>query len=325
MIGWPSHFDPWGEPFEAARREIAGLANAILSTAPANGMASTRVTLVLDGDEAERVARAAVPDAFIINTACGDTWIRDTGPILARNGRQLVANTFRFNGWGEKYIYPGDADLSGRLASQLEASVISHEFVLEGGSVDWDGAGHLLTTDECLINPNRNKGWTRDTAEMALENAFGVENIIWIAQGLLNDHTDGHIDNLARFVGPGKVVCQAPNGSDDPHAERLLAIEETLRSYRNRNGEALEVITLPSPGRVLDEDGDVMPASHMNFVITNQAIVIPAYNDHVADAAGVMSGLFPDRAVLTRPARSILTGGGAFHCISQQIPSAVGG
>lgn len=324
LVGWPSHFDPWGEPFAAAREEIAGLANAILNTETQNSLSKTGVTLVLDGEEAEATARKAVPGAGIINMACGDTWLRDTGAIFTRGRDGLQARSFGFNGWGGKYIYPGDSDLSLRLAKHFGALLHEFDFVLEGGSVDCDGAGRLLTTNECLLNDNRNVGWTREQAEGRLKTAFGVEDIIWVAEGLLNDHTDGHIDNLARFIGPGHVLCQRANGDDDPHAERLFQVEKTLRSWRSAKGEGLKVSTLPSPGRVLDEDDDVVPASHMNFVITNQAVIMPSYNANADAAIAELAKHFPGRKVMARPANAVLTGGGAFHCISQQIPAAEG-
>ena len=323
LIGWPSHFDPWDTPFETAREEVAALANAILSQKPTNGLPQTGVTLVLEGEAAETAARKMVPGASIINTPCGDTWLRDTAPIFSRRNGVLETRRFRFNGWGEKYIYPGDADLSARLVSHFETPDTPLDFVLEGGSVDWDGEGRLLTTDECLLNENRNAGWSRAHATEQLQRAFGVKDVVWIAQGLLNDHTDGHIDNLARFIAPGHVVCQAPNGADDPHAERLLALEDTLRRYEGALGK-LTVSTIPSPGQVLDDEGEAMPASHMNFVITNQAVLVPAYNDEAHKAVEALQSFFPDRKVMASSSRAILTGGGAFHCISQQIPSAEG-
>lgn len=321
MIGWPSHVDPWGNPFSKARAEIAAMANTILETVPTNSLTPTRVILVVDGEEAEQAAREAVPAAAIINTPCGDTWLRDTSAIFSRENGTLKARSFRFNGWGEKYIYPGDEDLSIRLADIHGAELTELDFVLEGGSVDWDGEGHLLTTDECLLNPNRNPGWSRSDAETALKTAFGARDIIWIGEGLLNDHTDGHIDNVARFIGPGHVLCQEANGMDDPHADRLGGVEQTLRRYRDSDGRTLMVSTLPSPGRVLDDDGDIVPASHMNFVITNQAVIVPVYNEEGDTAVTALKAHFPDRAVIGRPAKNILTGGGAFHCISQQIPA----
>ena len=243
MIGWPSHFAPWGDPFEQARGEIAALANAILGAPCHMDVKPTGVTLIVDGDEAEAAARAAVPEAAIINTPCGDTWVRDTGPILSWAEGKLTARSFRFNGWGEKYIYPGDEDLSVRLSAALDARRVDFPFVLEGGSVDWDGEGRLLTTDECILNPNRNPGWRKSDAEMALKAAFGVQDVVWIGHGLLNDHTDGHIDNLARFVAPGHVVCQSAASESDPHGERL---------ERRRGGP--EVIS--GTGMVRPLDGD---------------------------------------------------------------------
>jgi len=323
MIGWPSHIGPWGSEsvLQAARLEIAGYANAVLDAGKEFQGGVTRVILVADGAASEAAALDAVPGVEVINIPCGDTWLRDTGPILSwRNGR-LQARCFGFNGWGGKYLYPGDEDLSGRLALHLRAERHDMGFVLEGGSVDWDGDGLILTTDECLLNPNRNVGWTRDDAENALKTAFNVTDVIWIRDGLVNDHTDGHIDNLARFVGPGHVVCQTPNGEDDPHAVRLRGVQEALLSFRSSKGGSLKISTIPSPGRVLDEDGDIMPASHMNFVITNQAVIVPVYNDQASAAVEALKPLFPGRKVIARPAKSVLSEGGAFHCISQQIPA----
>lgn len=324
MIGWPSHASVWEAPFEQACREVAAFANLILSSVCLNGMTPTSVILVVDGESAEAKARSLVPGAQIINTAAGDTWIRDTGPILLPTADGHVANTFGFNGWGGKYFFPGDADLSDRLADELKAKRVAHDFVLEGGSIDWDGEGAMLTTRECLLNPNRNEGWDEAKAEAALEAALGASEVIWISHGLLNDHTDGHIDNLVRFVGPRKLVCQTPNGADDPHTDRLLAILDELRAFRFRDGGALEIVTLPSPGCVLDEEGEPIPASHMNFVITNQAVIVPAYNDEVSGALDVLKGLFPNRNILSSPAGAVLTGGGSFHCISQQVPEYTG-
>ncbi len=306
---------------EAARAEIAAMANAIIDAGQTFDGPVTQVKLVLEGEEAEARARELAPGAEIIQIGCGDTWLRDTGPILSWQAGRLHARSFGFNGWGGKYLYPGDADLSDRLAVRLGADCTQFDFILEGGSVDWDGAGCLLTTDECLLNPNRNGNWTRETAEAALKAALGATEIIWISKGLVNDHTDGHIDNLARFVGPRHVVCQSPNGVDDPHAERLDAIIETLTAFRTQTGEALTVTTLPSPGFVRDAEGDVMPASHMNFIVTNQAVVVPGYNDEVLKAVEVLTPLFPGRTIVSKPSPIVLSEGGSFHCISQQIPT----
>lgn len=321
LIGWPSHFEPWDDPFDDAREEVAELANRIIGAGKHYSGSETTLVLVVDGAEARDVATRMVPKAEIINTACGDTWLRDTaGTFSWQNGR-LTLSRYRFNGWGGKYIYPGDADLAPRLAKKLNTELVFHDFILEGGAVEWDGAGNLLTTEDCLLNPNRNKGWGREDAERALIAAFGAKRIIWLRDGLLNDHTDGHIDNLARFVAPGHIAYQVP-ADDDPHTDRLREIEADLRLFRERNEADIKLTAIPSPGRVLDPEGDFMPASHMNFVITNQLVVVPEYNARAREAVSVLQGLFPERPVVSSPSNAILTGGGSFHCISQQIPSS---
>lgn len=321
LIGWPSDGELWEDHLEPAQAEVAAFANHVLAGGRDGVEDAAAVTLVAYGAEAEAAARAAAPKAQVFNTPMGDTWLRDTGPLFSRVNGRLAARRFQFNGWGEKYLFEPDKDISVRLAADQSATLTELPFVLEGGSVDWDDNGWLLTTEECLLNPNRNIGWTRDIAEEKLCDALGMSEVIWITQGLVNDHTDGHIDNLARFVGPGHVVCQSPNGADDPNADRLLAIVEELRSWRSKDGSALTVSLVPSPGLVEDEEGEAMAASHMNFVITNGVVVLPVYNEKGADAVKALTPLFPGRTVVASSAKAILSGGGAFHCISQQIPA----
>jgi agmatine deiminase len=188
------------------------------------------------------------------------------------------------------------------------------DWVLEGGAIDGDGSGTVVTTEQCLLNPNRNS-LTRDEIEERLNRDLGFERVVWLGSGLLNDHTDGHVDNLARFVAPGRVAIPTP-AEDDPNEGVYRDVARRLRSTK------LDVVTLPSPGRVLDEDGDVIPASYMNFYIGNAAVVVPQYgasNDRAA--VEVVQALFPDRTAVGLRADHILTGGGSFHCISQQIPA----
>jgi agmatine deiminase len=211
---------------------------------------------------------------------------------------------------------PGDTMTAGGIASVEQSPVRKHGFILEGGAIDLDGAGRLLTTRECLLNPNRNSDWTETLAERVLMEAFGVTQVIWLDDGLRNDHTDGHVDNIARFIGPGRVLCQAPSGSGDPNADRLRAIEASLRA------EGLDVDLIPSPGRILDAAGIALPASHMNFVISNGHVIVPIYEDvHAPRAIAALEAAMPNFDVLGLPARNILAGGGAFHCMTQQIPA----
>ncbi len=192
------------------------------------------------------------------------------------------------------------------------------DFILEGGAIEMDGEGTLLTTRQCLLNHNRNPHWTEAGAEVELKRALGVEKVLWLDEGLANDHTDGHIDNLARFVAPGRVVCQAPAGRSDPNHDVLEEIALSLAGMRDAQGRKLEVIRIPSPGLVEDEDGDAAPASHMNFIIGNSVVAAPIYSATGDDAVAALAEIFPSRKVVGLPSHAILTGGGSFHCITQQ-------
>ena len=215
-------------------------------------------------------ARAALGNAAeIVPARYGDIWLRDTGPIFARGERGPVALRFITNGWGGKFDLPEDTTVGDDIAKLAGAPVRKFDFVLEGGAIEQDGDGTLLATRQTLLNENRN-GWSEAQAEAALREAFGAKKIIWIDRGLLNDHTDGHIDTLARFVGPGRVVCQSPAGADDPNAKVLNEIARMLEAATDALGRKLEVIRIPSPGLVLDDSGEVAPASHVNFVIANE-------------------------------------------------------
>lgn len=185
---------------------------------------------------------------------------------------------------------------------------------MEGGSIDVDGQGLAVTTTDCLLNPNRNPGLNRDDIEARLQRDLGINKLLWLGDGLLNDHTDGHIDNLARFVAPGHLVIPAASGSDDPNA----AIYEDARQRAEKFG--CQVTLIPSVGR-FEQDSEIVPASYMNFYIGNSVVVMPIYGGEYDDAAlSALASLFPTRRVIGLPANAILTGGGSFHCASQQVP-----
>lgn len=306
-IGFPSHAELWADDLAPAREEVAAFARAVHA-----GGKGEQVILVAAEAEAATAAAAAAPFAEIVLEPFGDIWLRDTGPIMLSKSE---ARLFEFNGWGGKYDLPGDDDIGARLASLRKAHLVRCEWVLEGGAIDGDGTGRVVTTEQCLLNRNRNPGSTRAGVSQRLKADLGFDEVIWLGNGLLNDHTDGHVDNLARFVAPGRIAI--PEGSEnDPNWRVYQDAAERVHF----SGAEVEVVRVPSPGRVIRDD-DIVPASYMNFYIGNAAVVVPIYgapNDDAAVAA--FAELFPGREVVGLRADHILTGGGSFHCISQQIP-----
>ena len=305
---WPSAEELWGEDIDPARAEVAAMVHALH-----DGGRGDRMRVLAQGAAAVASAKQALGDAAeVIEGRFGDIWFRDTGPIFTAGG----AAAFRFNGWGGKYLMPGDTETAGAVAAHESLPATFHDIVLEGGAIDADGTGRLLTTRQCLLNPNRNPDLTAAEIEARICAALGIEEMIWLGDGLLNDHTDGHVDNIARFIGPGHALCQMPSGADDPNTDVLLEIEATLRDA------GLDVTTIPSPGLILGEEGEPIPASHMNFTITNGAVLVPVYEDHYSLVAlAEMRVLFPGRRIIGLPAGHILGGGGSFHCMTREIPA----
>lgn len=314
---WPANRRQWNGDLAAPRRDVAAMVRAL-------GQAN-RVRLLVNGAEAEISARTAIEEAAeIVPARYGDIWLRDTGPIFAWARDRAVALRFKTNSWGGKFDLPDDATVGDRIAELAGCPILNFDFVLEGGAVDHDGEGTILATRQTLLNPNRN-GWIRTQAETALGQALGAKTVIWIDEGLKNDHTDGHIDNIARFVGPGRVVCQSPAGADDPNAETLDRIARTLEQAADAKGRKLEVIRVPSPGLCRNALGGMSPASHLNFVIANGVVVMPVYGTPTqVIALDALQAVFPGRTVIGVPSRGLLgagdAGGGSFHCITQQEP-----
>jgi agmatine deiminase len=308
-IGFPSDPELWLGDLKPAEREVAAFAEAVH-----HGGKGEKVWLVAAHEGAAESARDLAPFAEVIVEPFGDIWLRDTGPIVLGSGKDRRAQGFGFNGWGGKYELEGDADVGERLANRAGLSYARAGWILEGGAIDHDGSGTVITTEQCLLNPNRNT-LSRQETEQRLLADLGFERVVWLGSGLMNDHTDGHVDNLARFVAPGRVAI--PNlGKDDPNEAVFRDAARRLRETR------LDVVTLPTPGRILGEDGDIIPASYMNFYIGNAVVVVPQYGAPMDRAAvDVVQALFPGRIAIGLRADHILTGGGSFHCISQQVPA----
>ncbi len=309
-IGFPSHAALWEDDLAPAQVAVAAFARAV----DAEG-AGERVMLVAADEAAAARARGLVGDrAEVAVVPFGDIWLRDTGPILVTDGSRLAARTFGFNGWGGKYVLPDDDSIGRRLAERAGLMVRHSAWILEGGAIDVDGTGLVVTTEQCLLNANRNPGLSRAEVERRLADELGLDRVLWLGEGLTNDHTDGHVDNLARFVAPGRLAIPVARAADDPNADVYRDAWARAEAF------GVELVAMPSPGLVR-WGGDVVAASYMNFYIGNAAVVVPTYGV-AADAAALaaLAAIFPDRRVAGVRAEHVLTGGGSLHCISQQVP-----
>lgn len=306
-IGFPSHAELWGSDLAPARAEVAALARHLARTVCVRLVAATaearaEADILLSGSPG--VATLVIP--------FGDIWLRDTGPIFLSATR---AAAFAFNGWGGKYRLPHDSEVAEAIAAHAGAGLARFDLVFEGGALDTDGRGVGLTTEQCLLNPNRNPGLGHADVEALLQKALGIRRLVWLGEGLAGDHTDGHVDNLARFCAPGTVLVPVAEGADDPNAAAYADARARLAAAN------LVVIDMPSPGRI-ERDGRPVPASYMNFVIANGQVVAPLYGSRTdAAALAALARAFPRHRVSGLRSDHLLAGGGSFHCITQQVPA----
>lgn len=322
---WPSHSDLWQEDLIPAQKEFVKLARAIADVDSSGKPRGEKLNILIPDKSFEgEVGKAlGLPDgAYTFHVIpFGDIWLRDTAPIFVNRELSKKALNFKFNGWGGKYVLPFDDQVASSISKKLKCETQSFDFILEGGAIEPDGEGTCLTTEQCLLNKNRNPGFTKEKIEDVLKSALGYSKILWLKEGLVNDHTDGHIDTLVRFVKPGMVVCMRASQNSDPHKKYLDQIHADLKKMTDARGRRLEIIEIPSPGPVYNSDGDVMPASYVNFYISNTSVIVPTYgtkNDSLA--LSLIGKCFPERRTIGLSARAILEGGGAFHCITQQEP-----
>lgn len=314
---WPHDPEQWLEGLDAPRRSLMAMIAAIVDL-DGDRPRGERVELFVRDANDERAARELLGSAAIgvrfHHAPYGDVWLRDTGPIFVARPGEISAARFSFDGWGGKYVMAGDTEVAERVLAIAGVRGAAFDFVLEGGAIEVDGAGALLTTKQCLLGGARNPGLDRQALEARLQWALGVSRVVWLDRGLANDHTDGHIDTLARFIAPGVVACMEP-AAGDPNRDALAGILADLRAAR------FEVVTVPSPGAVHDASGMLMPASYMNFYIANTTVVVPTYGAATDDAAVERIGrMFPARRAVGVDGKAVVVGGGAFHCSTQQQP-----
>jgi len=305
-IGFPHDESEWPDILPRAQQQIAAFANAVAES-------GQEVRLLVRGAANAAKARELVSARVKLEQrSYGDIWLRDTGPLIRGDGTALRC---RFNGWGAKFLMDGDQTIGAELARDAGLPVAQSDWVLEGGAVDGDGTGLAATTEQCLLNPNRNPDLSRIEIEQRLKSDLGFDRVLWLGSGLINDHTDGHVDNLARFVAPNTLAVPVSAGADDPNA----AIYADARARTAKAG--MTVADIPSPGLIM-RSGKVEPASYANFAITSHLVVVPTFGSkHDDDGVAAIANLFPDRAAIGLPADAVLAGGGGFHCASQQMPA----
>jgi agmatine deiminase len=322
-ISWPHRQETWPGKFEPVEPLMARFVGAM--------SASELVRInVLDAAHEQRVrgfleGQADARNVRFHHFATDDAWCRDHGAIFAtREHAQepLLALDFQFNAWGRKYpAWELDDGIPRQMAKALDVPRYAVDMVLEGGSIEVNGAGTVLTTEACLLNPNRNPSLSREQIEAALKATLGVHQVLWLGDGIVGDDTDGHIDDLTRFVAEDTVVTMVESDCHDDNYAALSANRERLDSLRLADGRPLKVVELAMPHPVVFRD-ERLPASHANFLICNRTVIVPVFNDP-ADAPNLakIASLFPGRTVTGIDCTDLVLGHGTFHCLSQQVPA----
>ncbi|HET7578615.1 MAG TPA: agmatine deiminase [Bacillales bacterium] len=334
---WPERTDTWRHGAKPAQRSFVEVATAIAKFEP--------VTLCVSAGQFEHV-RALVPETIrVVEISSNDAWMRDIGPIFVKNDHGEVRGIdLGFNAWGgldEGLYFPWDLDMDVKqkvMEMERVDRYDARDFILEGGSITVDGEGTLITTEQCLLNKNRNPHLTKTEIEEKLKSFFNVEKIIWLKDGMLNDETDGHVDEVVFFVRPGVVAMSWTDDENDPQYQVLNDVYQRLKNAVDSKGRRLEIhkIHIPNPVVMTNEEsegidlaqgsyermaGVEFAASYVNCYLCNGGVVVPAFGDqHDREALEQMQRLFPDREIVQVNTREIALGGGNIHCITQQQP-----
>jgi len=262
----------------------------------------------------------------ILINPTNDAWCRDYCPIFIKDNGKTVALKFKFNGWGEKYPYEKDQKAGEKIAELLGINRIDINIILEGGSVDTNGNGCLITTESCLLNPNRNPGMTKKEMENVLKTYLGAEKVLWLGEGIVGDDTDGHVDEITRFVAVDTILTVMEKDKNDPNHQPLMENFERLKLFTDKNGKPFKIITLPMPEPVFyqypgKDKPERLPASYANFYITNRYVIVPQFNcKYDKQAVEILQKLFVDKKVVGLYAYDIIVGLGGFHCLTMQVP-----
>lgn len=326
LLAWPHKNTPWNSQlddmvqlYEALVSVICDYADVVIAL-PETAISEVR----------ERLVAMEIPLEYVYfyPVDSNDTWVRDFGPITVQTDTGMKLLNFKFNAWGEKYPF----DLDNQVPIKLQmldafpaAEFESVNFILEGGSIETDGAGTLLTTSSCLLNKNRNPNLSKDHIEQQLKSALGVRKINWLNSGYLaGDDTDGHVDVLARICPNNTLVYTACDDETDSHYTALKEMERELMAMTNADGEAYRLLPLPWPGAKYNDNDQRLPATYANFLIVNEAVLVPIYDSlSDEDALDVVSQAFPGYEIFGIPCLSLIERGGSLHCITMQLPEGV--
>ena len=323
-LSWPHNKDSWPGKFDSILPIYARLVAALAESEP--------VHINVNDLDMEKQARCllhqlgARGEIHFHHFATNDAWCRDHGAIfVTRQGQEprLAAVQWEFNAWGEKYPHHLDRQIASQMAHQLEAPSFAPRMILEGGSIEVNGIGDLLTTESCLLNTNRNRDRNREQIEQVLCDYLGVKAIHWLGDGIEGDDTDGHVDDVSRFVALDTIVTAVESNPDDPNYVALTENLMRLRSLESSQGKPFTIVELPMPPALFG-CGSRLPASYANFYIANRIVLVPGFDQRTdAVARDVLQQLFPTREVVVIDCSDLVWGLGAFHCLTQQVPALV--
>lgn len=313
-MAWPARADLYADRLPSIQRAYARVAQAIRQFEP--------VTMLAAPEAAAEAERLCGPEIAVLPFGIDDAWLRDSGPTFLRHGSGRRAGvSWRFNAWGGKHE-PWDKDdaLAGNLLDRLGLPCYRSSLTLEGGAFHVDGEGTLLTTESCVLNPNRNPGWSKQEAEAEIKRALGVEKVIWLPGDPGEKETDGHVDGLACFVRPGVVLVETNPYPDDPHSAVLRENLKALEGQRDASGRELEFLFIEEAADI-EATSDIFSRSYINFYLANGGVVMPGFGIEAdSRTRDVVAAAFPDRRVLQVDISDIAPGGGGIHCITQQEP-----
>jgi len=316
-MAFPHEETDWGHGLKAALTPFVRIASAIAYNEP--------VIILCDDAASVKPHFCDTRNITFVEIPFNDTWTRDYGPITVYEEGKRKFLDFTFNGWGGKFESALDNAVTAELVKRgyLYGEYEKVDFVLEGGSVETDGRGTLLTTSRCLLNPNRNPGKSKEQIEAFLKEKLCLQRILWLDHGELEgDDTDAHIDTLARFVDERTIAHVACDDPEDPHFETLEKMEEQLRGFRSPEGDPYRLVPLPLPSPIYDDKGGRLPATYANFLLTNHALLLPIYSDPLdRKMTALFKELFPTREVIPIDCRKLIEQGGSLHCSTMQIPA----